>query len=636
MTARRTARTVAGRLVLALVSALTTLLATPAGATGEVGADHGRLILVLDSSGSMKEPAGGGVTRIRAAKEALGTVIDDLPAEAYVGLRVFGSEAFSRNDPGACEDTRLVVEPGTDNRDRLRQAVRSYTPYGETPIPAALEAAAEDIGSEGKRSIVLVSDGESTCGDPCSVAADIAGQGIDLRIDVVGLTVTGNARQQLQCIADKGNGTYYDASNAAELADSLTVIADRAVQPLTLQGSPVTGTTDPRTAPEVGEGTWLDELPAAQEVPVHYRVHRTVPGSTLWIGAAAQPHVAQQQLVVELATPGGENCGRSADMSTVGGGTEAVPVLVGALTKPDGECATTDELVLSVTHTDWSRPVPTGTPMQLTVIEEPPLTTQHGLLLAQQGKARWQPMTRRGEAAETTFGTGFANAPELTDGWYRSEIVPGEVQLFRVPLDWGQALQVEMSVPPNKALHDRFGSLAPPLRTLVFNPVGARVDSDFAETDDDPRTGGFVHPSHLEERVARHATREVRYLNREGSSGDPAALAGDYYVMVYWEFEGRGGGDSLLEPYEIGIMRTGTAGTGTPDYGEEPSAEPTDDTTAAPGPERPAFTEPAAGPTETDEAGGPGTVKLVAGTGIAGLGVIALLGAVLLLLKRRS
>src|SRR5699024_4759075 len=59
--------------------------------------DAGKLLLVLDASGSMAEDAGGGQTRIEAAKDALRTVVDELPDDAEVGLRVYGSDVFSRD-----------------------------------------------------------------------------------------------------------------------------------------------------------------------------------------------------------------------------------------------------------------------------------------------------------------------------------------------------------------------------------------------------------------------------------------------------------------------------------------------------------------------------------------------------------
>ena len=49
-------------------------------------------------------------------------VVDGLPDEARVGLRVYGAEVFERTDPGACTDSQLVVPIGTDNRPELRDA----------------------------------------------------------------------------------------------------------------------------------------------------------------------------------------------------------------------------------------------------------------------------------------------------------------------------------------------------------------------------------------------------------------------------------------------------------------------------------------------------------------------------------
>ncbi len=105
------------------------------GAASADEVEFGRLMLVLDSSGSMSESAGGGQSKIAAAKNALRRVVAGLPDEAEVGLRVFGSEVFSRTDPGSCSDTQQVVAPGTDNRTELRSAIGDYEPYGETPIP---------------------------------------------------------------------------------------------------------------------------------------------------------------------------------------------------------------------------------------------------------------------------------------------------------------------------------------------------------------------------------------------------------------------------------------------------------------------------------------------------------------------
>ena len=128
-------------LAVALV-AMTTLVAVPAtAAEGEDDKPVGRLMLVLDSSGSMSELTGDGRTRIDAAKDALRAVVNQLPDEQPVGMRVFGATQPTR--AGAelyCSDSQNVATVATDNRDALNAAIDAYEPYGETPIAFALQA----------------------------------------------------------------------------------------------------------------------------------------------------------------------------------------------------------------------------------------------------------------------------------------------------------------------------------------------------------------------------------------------------------------------------------------------------------------------------------------------------------------
>lgn len=230
-------------------------------------ADAAKLVLVLDSSGSMKQRVGGD-SKIGIAKQAVRTVIGGLPGDAQVGLRVYGATVENREDKGACTDSQLVVPIGTGNRPALRDEIAKYRPYGETPISSSLQQAAGDLGSTGRRTVVLVSDGEETCqADPCKTAAKLAGRGIDLRFDVIGLRVSGAARNQLRCIADKGHGTYYDADNAAQIEDSLDKLATRAFRPFQLTGTPVEGSLDKAKAPVVVPGQYVDQLPGPQDVP---------------------------------------------------------------------------------------------------------------------------------------------------------------------------------------------------------------------------------------------------------------------------------------------------------------------------------------------------------------------------------
>jgi len=623
-------------------------------------AAYGRLMLVLDSSGSMAEPAGDGRTKIQDAKQALRGVIGDLPSGASVGLRVFGASVFSRHDSGACTDTQLAVPPATGNRDALRSAVAAYKPYGETPIPAALRAAAKDLGTEGKRSIVLVSDGESTCSpSPCKVSAEIARSGIDVQIDVVGLSVKGTARNQLRCIAEHGHGTYYDAKNARELSDSLRRSAARAAEPFTAEGTAVRGTPSTSSAPTIGAGAWLDHTPSEGQ-PRYYLIKRQVPGSTIRAGIASQPGDHAQNLSVDLLTAEDqENCGRGYGYKGGSSWEAKELVLAGAQSTdaPDApyydECHRTDGLLLKVTANSTSEPGP-ATPMQIVVSEEPPVSDTSSLPPKVDDKTdlRWEQMPTTGKVHPTTYGTSFSTAPGLTDGIFRASIAPGEVQLYRVHLDWGQSLQSELRVPPYRRANGLSGMGL--IRSTIVSPNRADVAAYIPLDDNgDPiaHTSSII-VSAYNEGIDRTKTAPIRYLNRDhySSWASPASIAGDYYVMVTLSPDAKG--NSYVVPFDLVIKRTGTAGTGKPTYVEgglhtgptaTPSAEPSD--SGDPTPSATPDDSPSTEATSTTARGGSdndgdqdsrdsGDTMLVA-AGAGGLGVLILGGAALILLLRR-
>ncbi|WP_156911153.1 vWA domain-containing protein [Arsenicicoccus bolidensis] len=200
-----------------------------AAGTGAAGAGDGRLLLVLDSSGSMAERDARGRTRMQGAQDALRSLVDELPDGAQVGLRVYGSrvKVAGKAAPGsrACTDSRLVTPVGPLDRRGFKTAIDAFAPHGDTPIGYTLQQVAGDLGTTGRRSVVLVSDGEESCSaDPCAVAKTLAGQGIDLHVHTVGLEVSAPARSQLRCVADATGGTYHDATS-----DDLTKIVSDTV-----------------------------------------------------------------------------------------------------------------------------------------------------------------------------------------------------------------------------------------------------------------------------------------------------------------------------------------------------------------------------------------------------------------------
>jgi Ca-activated chloride channel family protein len=272
------------------------------------GAPDRSVLIILDGSDSMNEPAGDGGTRLDAAKAALGGLIDVIPEGARVGLRVYGSELSGVSRAQGCRDTKLVSPVGPLDREGLRGQVEALEGKGRTPIGRSLVEAPDDLGPSGDRTVILISDGGDNCAPPppCEAAERVAERGVELSISVVGLQVNERVRRQLECIADAGGGTYVDAGDPEALRRELLAAFARAFRGYEPAGTPVEGSTDRAAAPVIGEGQYLDGLRPGQEG--FYAVD-VKPGQKLYVSQTAIPPRGidgSGVFVSRLITPQGE------------------------------------------------------------------------------------------------------------------------------------------------------------------------------------------------------------------------------------------------------------------------------------------------------------------------------------------
>ncbi|MFE7579583.1 VWA domain-containing protein [Streptomyces sp. NPDC057521] len=216
--------------------------------------------LVLDVSGSMRTRDIDGQSRMSAAKQAFNEVLDAVPEQVQLGIRTLGADYPGDDRKVGCKDTKQLYPVGPLDRTEAKTAVATLAPTGWTPIGPALLGAADDLeGGDSTRRIVLISDGEDTCGplDPCEVARDIAARGIHLVIDTLGLVPNAKIRQQLTCIAEATGGTYTAVQHTDELSGRVKQLVDRAAEPVV---TPVAtkGADSCTDAPELKPGLYTD------------------------------------------------------------------------------------------------------------------------------------------------------------------------------------------------------------------------------------------------------------------------------------------------------------------------------------------------------------------------------------------
>ncbi len=201
-------------------------------------------VLILDASGSMTTPDAPG-PRIDAAKSAAKGLVNDFPAHAQVGLVTYGTGTGSSDaekDAG-CRDVKTLIPLGPLNRNAMDAQIDGLQPSGYTPISLALSTAADLLPPDGSpQAIVLVSDGEDTCGrPPCDVAQQLRQQHPGLSISTVGFRTDGPASEQLNCIAAATGGLFVQAANSEQLAARLRATQNVAAAKETLSPNGFSG-----------------------------------------------------------------------------------------------------------------------------------------------------------------------------------------------------------------------------------------------------------------------------------------------------------------------------------------------------------------------------------------------------------
>lgn len=176
------------------------------------------VLVVMDVSSSMNDPDENGLRKIDGAKQAVLGFIDSVPETTRMGLNTYPTPTGDRCNAG---HTDISIAPRS--KATMDRRVRLLSPAGETPTAEALLKAGRDLKAAGATEgvIVLVSDGDSTCEDPCAAAGQLAQEGIDITVNTVGFQIGEEGRKELECIADATAGTYFDAKDSNDLADKI-------------------------------------------------------------------------------------------------------------------------------------------------------------------------------------------------------------------------------------------------------------------------------------------------------------------------------------------------------------------------------------------------------------------------------
>ncbi|MFJ8753809.1 VWA domain-containing protein [Streptomyces sp. NPDC102441] len=621
---------VGGALFALVAGVLPAMASVPAAqeTTAQDGTGSGSLVMVLDSSGSMADDDGTGRTRTESARTAVGTVVDALPDGHPAGLRVYGADR-----PRGCTDTRLVRPVSALDRAEMKEAVAAVQPRGDTPIGLSLQKAAEDLpapedGVIGTRTILLISDGEDNCGTPapCEVAEQLGREGVGLRIDTVGFQVEGAAREQLECIAEAGNGRYYDAPDADALARQLQRSAQLSAGGYRLKGDRIEGGVTTAKAPSMAPGQYLDTIGPGEKR--YYAVSLDAVSTADFAATAVpQPGAAVDSLdalSTGLAYGDGEStCESDTERFLQQEGATPLTSAVSRIRSEDGErvCDEAGRYWLVVERQSKKGSDSARWPLELVYGVETPLAG--GVTPAQSqpdyGKGGENAQLPTGDPRDVRGGTGFNDAKGLGRGVWRDRILPSQTLWYKVPAGWGQQVRYDVEF-SNEPTVDGGSATYSYGGTQLFTPARFPVDSGSEFRSTAMYSG---KPAAL-----RMGSVPVAWTNRyeSRSAVTPVHAGGDFYIAVTLGAKAA----EIAENPRIGVvLRVAVLGDelAGPEHGAEALA-------GKPGGTKAGNDGSTAGAADSGGTGGAGWTGIAAAGGAGA--VVALIAVFLLVRSRRG
>lgn len=192
-------------------------------------------VLVFDASNSMNKSFDS-ASRIDVAKEAFVELLGVLPEGMNLGIFVYGRRTEKEDRAASCVDIEEVfpIQPfGASLKGRMTSEILDTTARGLTPLADALIAAADALSVlPGEGTIILLSDGEETCGgDPLAAAQRIGAIVPQIVLYVVGLDVDAAGRATLTALAEATGGEYRHVDEAGDLFAALFAAVSPTPQP---------------------------------------------------------------------------------------------------------------------------------------------------------------------------------------------------------------------------------------------------------------------------------------------------------------------------------------------------------------------------------------------------------------------
>jgi Ca-activated chloride channel family protein len=307
---------------LTVLIAVSLFAITPSWAN-PTSSSEGKVILVLDASGSMWGQIKG-KTKIEIARSSVASMVKEWKPGIELGLMTYGHRR-----KGDCKDIEMILPVGKVDPEAIIRIVNSINPKGKTPLSNAVRMAAEQLKfTEESATVILMSDGIETCNmDPCALGIELEKMGIDFTAHVIGFDLKREEQAKLSCLAENTGGLFLNAADAASLNKAFKKVeqevikaAPRKPEPkvepglklVAVQvegGKPVEGVSWTVTEPEPDINGSYKVIKAAAGTPVFKLASGNYRVAAIWGNATAEAHVnvdAEKAMIFQLVLNAGQ------------------------------------------------------------------------------------------------------------------------------------------------------------------------------------------------------------------------------------------------------------------------------------------------------------------------------------------
>lgn len=197
-----------------------------------------RVMLVIDVSGSMSDPAGDtGETKLDLAKRAAITALEQFSDRDEVALRIFSTDLGADPETGEPRDYVDLVDfaPIAQNRQMLQEAIEGLFPVAGTPLytvaGASFTDVAADLDPDKINAVVLLTDGmndDPRNSDLQGLITFLESEAQGERANPVRIFTIGYGRDAdfrvLEQIAEATNAAAYDSSDPRSIDQVFTAV----------------------------------------------------------------------------------------------------------------------------------------------------------------------------------------------------------------------------------------------------------------------------------------------------------------------------------------------------------------------------------------------------------------------------